>query len=262
MRLDVAVAERGLADSRQQAQALILAGNVLVDGQPVTKPSAMVADTATVEVREPLPYVSRGGLKLAGALRDLDVDVRGLTMLDIGASTGGFTDCLLKAGAHRVYAIDVGYGQLDWRLRQDPRVVVLERTNIRYLDSLPEMADGAVVDVSFISLTLVLPVVLKLTKPDGWVLALVKPQFEAGRQQVGRGGVVRDPSVHRAVLRKVAHWAENHGLVVRGVTVSPLVGPAGNREFFVYLAKRGEAIDVEVAIDRCLGTDKSKESDD
>ncbi len=252
MRLDVLLVSRGLATSREQAQALIMAGDVLVDGEPVTKPAAQVAETVTLELRQPLPYVSRGGLKLAGALRDFGLDVTGLTMLDIGASTGGFTDCLLQAGARRVYAIDVGYGQLDWRLRQDPRVRVLERTNIRYLDDLPEVADAAVIDVSFISLTLVIPAVLKLTRPDAWILALVKPQFEAGREQVGRGGVVKDPAVHRAVLRKVANWAEARGLVVRGITVSPLLGPAGNREFFIHLAKQGQGTDVEMAIDRCL----------
>lgn len=262
MRLDVLLVQRGLTDSREQAQALIMAGNVLVDGQPRIKASTMVPDAANVEVREPLPYVSRGGLKLAGALRDFGLDVSGLTFLDIGASTGGFTDCLLQAGARRVYAIDVGYGQLDWRMRQDPRVVVLERTNVRHLESLPELADAAVVDVSFISLTLVLPTVVRLTKPEAWIVTLVKPQFEAGRQQVGKGGVVRDPEVHRAVLLKVANWARAHGLVVRGVTVSPLLGPAGNREFFLLLAKRGEGIDYERGIERCLQIDSVEEAGD
>lgn len=259
MRLDVLLVSRGLADSRQQAQALILAGDVLVDGEPVTKPATLVPPEAMLELRQPLPYVSRGGVKLAGALRDFGLDVTGLTMLDIGASTGGFTDCLLQAGARRVYAIDVGYGQLDWRLRQDPRVRVLERTNIRYLENLPELADAAVIDVSFISLTLVIPAVLRLTRPDAWILALVKPQFEAGRELVGKGGVVKDPAVHRAVLQKVANWAESQGLVVRGMTVSPLLGPAGNREFFVYLAKQDRSVDVQAAIERCLRVRSAEE---
>jgi len=181
--------------------------------------------------------------------------------MDVGASAGGFTDCLLQAGARRVYAVDVGYGQLHWRLRQDPRVVVLERTNVRYLESLPEPIDAAVVDVSFISLTLVLPAILRVAKPNAWVLALVKPQFEAGREQVGKGGVVKDPAVHRAVLKKVANWARDHGLVMKGLTPSPLLGPAGNREFFILLSREGQGIDVDAAIERCVAAGLSEEAD-
>ncbi len=259
-RLDLLVVSRGLAESRERARALIMAGNILVDGQAVAKPAALVPETAVVEVREALPYVGRGGLKLVGALDDFGLDVSGLSVIDVGASTGGFTDVLLKRGAKHVYAVDVGYGQLDWRLRQDRRVTVLERTNIRYLESLPELVDAAVVDVSFISLTLVLPAIVNLSRANAWIIALVKPQFEAGRQQVGRGGVVRDPAVHRAVLEKVANWAREQGLAVRGVTVSPLVGPAGNREFFIHLSKEGESIDVEAAIDRCLRSISGEEA--
>jgi len=249
-RLDLLLVESGRAPSREKAQALILGGEVLVDGQVARRASQLVPEGATIEVRQPLPYVSRGGLKLAHALDRLSLDVNGLTVVDVGASTGGFTDCLLQRGARRVYAVDVGYGQLDYRLRQDPRVVVLERTNIRDLEGLPETVDAAVIDVSFISLTLVLPVVMRLVSPEGWILALVKPQFEAGREQVGKGGVVRDPAVHRQVLAKIAAWAQEHGLAVAGVVASPIRGPAGNREFFELLRLKGESIDVPAAIER------------
>jgi 23S rRNA (cytidine1920-2'-O)/16S rRNA (cytidine1409-2'-O)-methyltransferase len=251
-RLDVVMVERGLADSREKAQALIMAGEVSVDGQPIHRASVQVAQEAVVEVRQPLPYVSRGGVKLAHALDEFDLNVRDLAVADVGASTGGFTDCLLQRGARRVYAVDVGYGQLDWKLRQDPRVVVLDRTNVRDLQELPEVVDAAVVDVSFISLTIVLPAILRFLKPDGWIVALVKPQFEAGRGQVGKGGVVKDPAVHRSVIEKVTSWAADRGLAIAGVTASPLLGPAGNREFLVLLRLSGESIDVPAAIDRAL----------
>jgi len=254
-RLDLVLVQRGLVESRAKAQALIMAGNVLVNGQPVNKPGLLVPGDAQITIRPSPPYVGRGGTKLEKALDHFGIVVSGLVLLDVGASTGGFTDLLLKRGARRVYAIDVGYGQLDWRLRQDPRVVVLERTNIRYLESLPELADGAVVDVSFISLTLVIPAVLKLLKPDGWIVALVKPQFEAGRQQVGRGGVVKDPCVHRQVLQKIADWARSEGLAVLGLVESPLRGPAGNREFFIYLSRRGESIAIGPTVDRVVGSE-------
>ncbi|MCL4459215.1 MAG: TlyA family RNA methyltransferase [Chloroflexi bacterium] len=251
-RLDVLLVERGLAESREKARALIMAGDVLVEGRVVNKAGFLVSEESPIFVKKRLPYVSRGGLKLAAALERFSLDVRGLVMLDVGASTGGFTDCLLCNGAQRVYAVDVGYGQLDWNLRSDPRVVPLERTNIRYLDSFPEPIDAAVVDVSFISLILVLPQVLKLTKPDAWIIALIKPQFEAGREQVGKGGVVKDPAILRAVLEKICTWAKDQGLSVRGLIPSPLRGPAGNREFLICLAKGDKGVSIDQAIERAI----------
>ncbi len=236
-RLDTLLVSRGLAESRHKAQGLIMAGHVLVDDQVVDKPGRRVPEDARVTVRQGLRYVSRGGIKLEHALSRLQVDVIGKIVADVGASTGGFTDCLLQHGARKVYAIDVGYGQLAWQLRQDPRVVVLERTNIRYLDSLPDPVDLATVDVAFISLKLVVPPVLDLLQPKGETVALVKPQFEAGREQVGKGGVVKDPAVHRAVLEDLATWAMTMGLRVRGLVTSPTTGPAGNVEFFLHLSK-------------------------
>jgi 23S rRNA (cytidine1920-2'-O)/16S rRNA (cytidine1409-2'-O)-methyltransferase len=264
-RLDQLLVVRGLAESRSKAQALILAGLVRVAGAPRTKPGVSVPDDAVIEIAERLPYVSRGGLKLAHALDAFDLSPAGLVALDVGASTGGFTDVLLQRGAALVYAVDVGYGQLDYRLRQDPRVVVLERTNIRYLEALPPREHGsemrgqerpepptlaacAVIDTSFISLRLVLPAVQRLITPDAWVVALVKPQFEAGAAQVGRGGVVRDPAVHAVVLRAVLGFAAGAGLAPRGLTRSPITGPAGNVEFLAWLGGAGPALDVERAI--------------
>lgn len=255
-RLDVLLVERGLAESRERAQSLIRAGAVLVDDQPVDKPGTRVPSNAVLRLRETLPYVSRGGLKLQAALDTFGIDVTGLVAVDVGASTGGFTDCLLQRGAARVYAVDVGYGQLAWSLRQDPRVVVMERTNVRYLEALPEPVDLATVDVSFISLELVLPAVMRLLKPGGRVIALIKPQFEAGREQVGKGGVVRDPTVHRAVLHRVLTWAAERGLILRGLMRSPLEGPAGNVEFLAYWTTEPSAssISLDDAITRCLST--------
>jgi len=253
-RLDTLLVERGLAESRERAQSLILAGKVKVEGGVADKPGKRVADEAEITLDEALPYVSRGGLKLEEALRRFQLDVSGLLCADVGASTGGFTDCLLQHGAAKVYAIDVGYGQLAWELRQDARVVVLERTNIRYLESLPEPIDLATIDVSFISLELVLPPVMSLLKPESQIIALVKPQFEAGREEVGKGGVVKDPEVHRQVLHKVAKVAQDLGLQLLGLIPSPLLGPAGNVEVFIHLSK-GEkwvTIDVEKAIEESL----------
>jgi len=239
-RLDVLLAERGLAESEEKAKRLIMAGRVTVDGRVVFKPGSQVPVGGGVAVRGSLPYVSRGGLKLRGALRAFNVDVRGMVAADVGSSTGGFTDCLLQHGAARVYAIDVGYGQLAWKLRQDERVVVMERTNVRYLRDLPEVVDLATVDVSFISLTLVLPVVRRFLKGQGGgIIALIKPQFEARRKRVGKGGVVRDPKVHRDILQRIVHWCLGHGFSVRGLVPSPLMGPAGNVEFFVHLGLDG-----------------------
>jgi 23S rRNA (cytidine1920-2'-O)/16S rRNA (cytidine1409-2'-O)-methyltransferase len=253
-RLDVLLHNMGLADSREQARRLIMAGQVSVNGETADKPGTRILPTATIHIEARPPYVSRGGLKLEAALSGFGVDVRGLVAADIGASTGGFTDCLLQHGAARVYAVDVGYGQLAWGLRQDPRVVVMERVNARYLRALPETVDLITVDVSFISLKLVLPAVMPLLKPVGGIIALVKPQFEAGRTQVGKGGVVRDPAVHLAVLQDLLGWASTHGLQTRGLIPSPLRGPAGNIEFLVYWVLAAGAVEtrVEDMIQKCL----------
>ena len=244
-RLDQYLVEEGLVPTKSQAQALILRGAVLVNGQAATKAGQAVPAEARVELKEGLRYVSRGGLKLEGALHDFGFTVEGLTALDIGASTGGFTDCLLQNGAARVVAIDVGYGQFAWKLRQDPRVRLLERTNIRHLtpQEFGETGDLATIDVSFISLNLVLPAVKALLKEGAPILALVKPQFEAGREKVGSKGVVRDPAVHREVLARVATLAGELGYGVQGITVSPLKGPEGNVEFWLHLAPGGPALD-------------------
>ncbi len=237
-RLDQLLVARGLAESRAKAQALIRAGRVLVDGQLVDKPAAPVPPDAEVRVKAGPRYVSRGGEKLAGALKALGVSPAGKVCLDVGASTGGFTDCLLQAGARRVYALDVGKGLLHWKLRRDPRVVVREGINARHLrfQDIGEQVDLVTVDVSFISLRLVLPPVGRVLKPTGEVVALVKPQFEAGREKVGRGGVVRDPEVHREVLTGLVRFVEGElGWSVVGAVRSPLLGPAGNVEFFLHL---------------------------
>jgi 23S rRNA (cytidine1920-2'-O)/16S rRNA (cytidine1409-2'-O)-methyltransferase len=234
-RLDLLLLERGLATSREQARARILAGDVAIEGQVMAKPGALVPDDAAVALRATARFVSRGGEKLAHALDRFRIDVADRVALDAGASTGGFTDCLLQRGARRVYAVDVGYGQLHWRLRQDPRVEVLERVNLRALDSLPEQPDLATLDLSFISLRLVLEPVRRLLRADADVVALVKPQFEAGRAQVARGGVVRDPRVHEAVLASLLDWTAAHGFAVQDLTASPLRGPAGNVEFLGHL---------------------------
>jgi len=236
-RLDLLLIERGHAISRAQAQALIRAGRVRVGGKVLDKPGTPVPSDAPIEVTEPPAFVSRGGEKLAAALDAFGVDPGGRVCLDVGASTGGFTDCLLQRGAARVYAVDVGRGQLDWRLRNDPRVVVREGVNARHLraEDVGEPVDLATVDVSFISLRLVLPPLGSVVKPGGDVIALVKPQFEAGREQVRRG-VVRDPAVHQAVVEGIASFARDElGWEVRGSIPSPLLGPAGNREFFLHL---------------------------
>jgi 23S rRNA (cytidine1920-2'-O)/16S rRNA (cytidine1409-2'-O)-methyltransferase len=254
IRLDNLLVLRGLAESRSQAQSLVLAGQVRVNGQVVSKPGTKVPTEAPIEVRESLPYVSRGGLKLAAALDAFDVPVSGAVCADVGASTGGFTDCLLQRGAARVYAIDVGYGQLAWKLRQDERVVVMERTNARYLDMLPELVQIVTIDVSFISLSLLLPSVVCWLDYGADVVLLVKPQFEAGREQVGKGGVVRDPAVHRQVLEKVAGYATARGLAVCGLIRSPITGPAGNVEFLMHLRQGspGGDFDLSAAIIGCL----------
>ena len=225
-----------MVGSRAKAQALIMAGEVLVGGKAASKSGMLVATDAAIELKERPPFVGRGGIKLAHALSEFGVDVAGATALDVGASTGGFTDCLLQAGARRVYALDVGRGQLDYGLRRDSRVVVMEKVNAHYPFELPERVDFACVDVSFISLTQVLPNVFPHVKAGGSVVALVKPQFEARRREVGKGGVVRDPQIHARTLGRVVLWATEAGVRLRGVTASPILGAAGNREFFVYLS--------------------------
>jgi 23S rRNA (cytidine1920-2'-O)/16S rRNA (cytidine1409-2'-O)-methyltransferase len=251
VRIDRLLVERGLVDSRERAAKLILAGDVFADGERVDKAGALVATDADLELRGRSPYVSRGGEKLAHALDHFGVNVTGRICLDVGASTGGFTDCLLQRGATRVFAVDVGTGQLDARLRRDPRVVVMEKTNARTLDPrlFGDRPSLAVADVSFISLEKVLPAVFGALAPRGEVIALVKPQFEAGRQAVGKGGVVRDPEVHRAVVARLARFSVLRGWHVLGVTASPLRGPKGNREFFLHLSAHGRtAANVESLI--------------
>ena len=239
-RLDKLLVERELVISREEGRGKILAGEVLVDDQPVTKAGTLVDPNAAIRFRsKPLPYVSRGGLKLEKALREFQVNVTGKTVLDVGASTGGFTDCLLAHGAARVFAVDVGYGQLAWKLRNDPRVVIFEKTNIRYLklSALPSAAGLATIDVSFISLKLVLAQVKILLSPGGEIIALIKPQFEVGRGKVGKGGVVRSHEEHMRVIDEIKQASEALGFVVRGITESPLLGPKGNKEFLIYLAQ-------------------------
>jgi 23S rRNA (cytidine1920-2'-O)/16S rRNA (cytidine1409-2'-O)-methyltransferase len=242
VRIDRLLVDRGLVESRERAARLILAGEVRVEGQPVTKAGALVPATATVEILGRQPYVSRGGEKLVHALEHFGLSVAGRICLDVGASTGGFTDCLLQRGAARVYAVDVGTGQLDARLRDDPRVVVMEKSNARALDPrlFGDRPSLAVVDVSFISLEKVLPSVVGALAPRGEVVALVKPQFEVGRAAVGKGGVVRDPAQHRAVVSRMARFAVLRGWHVLGVTLSPLRGPKGNREFFLHVSLQGK----------------------
>jgi 23S rRNA (cytidine1920-2'-O)/16S rRNA (cytidine1409-2'-O)-methyltransferase len=226
---------RGLAESREKAQSLIVAGLVSVNGRPAQKSAELIGPDAALTVETSDGFVSRGGEKLEHALETFGIAVDGLVCLDAGASTGGFTDVLLRRGVARVYAVDVGHGQLDWRLRSDPRVVVMERTNVRTLAALPEPIDAAVADVSFISLRLVLPTIGRLSRPGAPIVTLVKPQFEAGKDQVPRGGVVRDPAIHRRVLLDISAWALANGLTPRGLTPSPIRGPAGNVEFLLWL---------------------------
>lgn len=237
-RLDVLLVEQGYADSRTKAQAIIMSGLVYVEGQKADKPGISYEESVNIEVRTgACPYVSRGGLKLEKALRDFGVDPTGYVCSDSGASTGGFTDCLLQQGASKVFAIDVGYGQLDWKIRSDPRVVVMERTNVRYVtpEDLGEPLDLSVIDVSFISLRIVLPVIKTFLKTNGQVLCLIKPQFEAGKEKVGKKGVVRDPAVHKEVLDHFVELTKEIGFTILGLTFSPVKGPEGNIEFLAHL---------------------------
>ena len=239
-RLDVALVRRGLAPSRERARALIMAGQVYVGDRMLDKPGTLIpldADCHLAQAPAELKYVSRGGLKLEKALATFQLSPEGLVALDVGASTGGFTHCLLEHGARRVYAVDVGHGQLAWTLRNDPRVVVMEHTNIRHLTSLPEPIQSVVIDVSFISLRLVLPAIIPLLAPEAWIVALVKPQFEAGKAEADKGsGVITDPAVHTRVLKELQEWIQkNTQFKVRGLTDSPILGRDGNREFLLYL---------------------------
>ncbi|SDU63007.1 TlyA family RNA methyltransferase [Desulfobacula phenolica] len=237
-RLDLFIVEKELVKSRQRAKALIMAGKVFVNDMPVDKPGSLIADDAKVIVKQDdNPFVSRGGLKLEKALKTIPVSVKNLTCLDIGASTGGFTDCLLQHGAGKVYAVDVGYGQFDWSLRQNKRVVVIERTNIRHMpfEVINEKVDVVVADTSFISLKVVIPSAEKFMKKDTMVLALIKPQFEAGRQNVGKGGVVKDPEVRKQVIKDLKVFFKEKGYQINQVVPSPISGPKGNKEYIISL---------------------------
>ena len=254
-RLDIMMVEQGLAPSREKAKAYIMAGEVYVNGQKEDKAGSMFAETVKLEVRgKTLPYVSRGGLKLEKAMKNFGVTLKNKVCMDVGASTGGFTDCMLQNGAVKVYSIDVGYGQLDWKLRNDPRVVCMEKTNIRYV--VPEDLEGPAafssIDVSFISLTKVLLPVRNLLTEDGEIVCLIKPQFEAGREKVGKKGVVRDPAVHKEVLEHYLEHAREAGFGVLGLTYSPIRGPEGNIEYLGFLQKGAEttaAFDLDALVE-------------
>ena len=253
-RLDVLLVEKGFFTSREKAKASVMAGLISVDGIRVDKAGNMTNPESVLSIKAPLcPYVSRGGLKLVKAIESFEIILNGKVAIDMGASTGGFTDCMLQNGAVKVYSMDVGYGQLDWKLRTDNRVVNMEKTNIRYLDTtaFPEKVDFISIDVSFISLNLILPVAVALLKQDGQVVCLVKPQFEAGREQVGKGGIVRDKKIHREVILKVIKYAENLSLYPNGLTYSPVTGAKGNIEYLLLLTKVNPpepAIDVDMVI--------------
>ena len=260
-RLDVLLVNRGMFESRAKAQAAVMAGQVLVNEQKIDKPGTPVAPEVPIRLLgNKLPYVSRGGLKLEKALQIFPISVDGKVVADIGASTGGFTDCALQNGAAKVYAIDVGYGQLAWKLRNDERVVNMERTNVRYLeaDSLPEQVDAATIDVAFISLDKILPAVHKILKPEGFVVALIKPQFEAGREKVGKKGVARDPKVHLEVIQTVLQTAMNLGFSILDLEYSPIKGPEGNIEYLVHLKKsqegeKGAEVNAEAVVEAAHG---------
>ncbi|MBZ0155974.1 MAG: TlyA family RNA methyltransferase [Alphaproteobacteria bacterium] len=241
-RLDKILVDRGLVSSRERARALIMEGKVLVNGMPAAKAGSLVETHLPVEVKgEDIPYVSRGGLKLEAAIREFGIEMQGRIAMDVGSSTGGFTDCMLQNGAKRVYCIDVGYGQLAWKLRQDPRVVLLERVNIRHLEreKVPDTVDIATIDVSFISLSLVVPKVLEFLKENGEIVALIKPQFEVGKGEVGKGGVVRDEEKRLRAVEMVRQTLESLGLETVGVIPSPITGQKGNVEYLIYLRKKG-----------------------
>lgn len=252
IRLDVLLVDKGLADSRAKAQALIMAGQVRVAGQVALKPATTVQPDAQLTVDTGPRFVSRGGEKLEGALKTFSIDVSGFTCADVGASTGGFTDCLLQHGAEKVYAIDVGKGILHWKLRNDPRVVVMEETNARFVESLPEKIDLVTVDASFISLKVLLPVIGKW-KVESGIVALIKPQFEAGKKEVSRGdGVIRDPEIHRRVLLEVLEYAKDEGFGLRGLVKSSLLGPKGNAEFLVWLDMSPNEVSAEELVNAVI----------
>ncbi len=234
-RLDTLLVDRGLVESRSQAQALILAGKITVNGKVWSKSGNLVDEGSVIEVAQKQPYVSRGGIKLAHALDEFRIDVDSLIALDIGASTGGFTDCLLQRGANKVYAVDVGYGQIDYGLRQDPRVVVMDKTNVHHPFSIPEKADLATVDLSFISVTKVVPNIMEHLNESGRLIILLKPQFEAERGEVGKKGVIRDPEIHARVLGRFISWVVEYGLRLGGLIASPILGAEGNKEFLILL---------------------------
>jgi len=240
LRLDQLLVGRGLFPSREQARRAILAGEISVGTRVVDKPSELLDEQTVIDVKPARKYVGRGALKLESALEHFDVDVNGKTALDIGASTGGFTDCMLQRGIEKVYAVDVGYGQLDWKLRNDPRVIVLEKTNARFLtrDQVQGIVDVCVIDVSFISLTLILPNAVALLKPDGVILALIKPQFELQRSEVGKGGIVRDPLLHQQAQDKIVAFVNDLGHIVAGIAPAAIKGADGNQEFFACIRKR------------------------
>lgn len=240
IRLDLLLVQRGLVESREKAKRMIMAGWVKVNNRISDKPGHLIPASSEIALENPsLPYVSRGGLKLEAALDRFSVEVKGKTLVDVGASTGGFTDCLLQRGAEKVIAVDVGYGQLHWKIRQDPRVIVLEKTNIRYLEpeQIKEPLNGAVIDVSFISLKLVIPPVSHLLLDDAFIIALIKPQFEVEKDQVGKGGVVRDPSLRKKVVDNLVQFFEEADWHVKGYTPSPILGPKGNQEYLIYLKR-------------------------
>ena len=258
-RLDRLLVQRGLAETGEKARALILAGRVSVDGTPVSKAGTGIPRSADIQIeKSPYSFVSRGGEKLEGFFNTFPVDVKGKTCVDIGASTGGFTDCLLKRGAKKVYAIDVGYGQLDWKLRNDSRVINMEKVNVRHLnpDVVKEKANLATVDVSFISLKLVLPVLSKILLPDGEIIALVKPQFEVGKKEVEKKGIIKDTAKHKKVLLEISGFAKELGWNIKGIAKSPISGAKGNVEFFIYLSLKEdspEVTDIEASVDELIG---------
>lgn len=239
-RLDMLLVEKGMVESRERAKALIMEGNILVGKTPVTKAGTLVDTAAVIELKgDGNPYVSRGGLKLKAALEHFDINLKDIIAMDVGSSTGGFTDCMLKEGAGRIYCVDVGYGQLAWQLRNDPRIILLERTNIRHLerDRIPEVIGLATIDASFISLQKVIPKVIEFLQPGGWVLALVKPQFEVGKGEVGKGGIVREDAKRMGAVNAVKAFAEEAGLMINGLFQSPVKGQKGNIEYFLYMRR-------------------------
>ena len=241
-RLDALLVSRGLTTSRERARALIMEGKILVDDMPSDKPGRLVGDDVRITMKgENIPYVSRGGLKLKKAVDEFQIDASDMVCMDVGASTGGFTDCLLQHGAKKVYSVDVGYGQLAWQLRNDPRVVVIERTNIRHLEKkkVPDPINLITIDVSFISLKIVVPEALRFLSSSGAIVALIKPQFEVGKGMVGKGGVVKDPGQHKCVISDLCCFFKEQGFNVKGVSDSPILGPKGNKEFLAYITKAG-----------------------